>query len=188
MEISSFPQWQIFLYCLAWGLAAGVLYDVFRFLRKAGLNSKPALVVEDVLYMCLCAVWLFLIASALNYGVVRGYMMLAFFGGAVVYRITLGVLTGKCFDHIISAFTKVFRAIKRSAKRTFSFFCRQTGRITLIFCFLHRNYKEKSKNNLKLKTNKVYNCRKHNPTAIFGGRRNNRERSGSRDRTGKKAK
>lgn len=165
-----------------------MLYDVFRFLRKAGLNSKPALVVEDVVFMCLCAVWLFLIAGALNYGIVRAYMALAFFGGAVIYRITLGVLTGKCFDHIVSAFSKLFRAIKRIIKRVFSFFCRQTGKITVIFCFLHRNYEEKSKNNLQLKSNRVYNDKKHILVAIFKGRRNRREGSSSGDRAGKKNK
>lgn len=186
MEISGFPQWQIFLFCLAWGVPAGVLYDVFRFLRKAGLNSRIALACEDIAYMCICAVWLFLLAGAVNLGVIRIYMALAFFGGAVLYRLTLGVLTGRCFDGIISCFTKLFRAVKRTIKRVFSFFCKQTGKITVIFCFLHKNYKEKSKNRLKVKSNKVYNYKKHFPIALFRGRRNSREGSCKRDRTDKK--
>ncbi|MCQ4022275.1 MULTISPECIES: spore cortex biosynthesis protein YabQ [unclassified Ruminococcus] len=187
MEISSFPQWQIFLFCLAWGLPVGVLYDVFRFLRKAGLNSKIALVVEDVVFMCICAVWLFLLACAVNLGIIRFYMGAAFFGGAILYRLTLGVLTGKCFDSIILFFTTVYRAVKRIIKRIFSFFCKQTGKITVIFCFLQKKYKEKSKNRLKVKSNKVYNYKKHFPIAVFRGRRNSREGSCKRNRTDKKA-
>lgn len=186
MEISSFPQWQIFIYCLAWGTAAGALYDVFRFLRKAGLNSIVALVVEDVLYMCLCAVWLFLIASALNFGEIRAYMSAAFFCGAVVYRFTIGVLSGKMFDRIISAATKVFRAIKRVIKRLFSFLCKQTSKISVIFCFLHKNYREKSKNSLQDKSGRVYNNKKQFLTAKLIGRRSKREGSSSGNGTGKK--
>ena len=163
MEISSFPQWQIFLFCLAWGLALGVFYDVFR----------------------VSALWLFLLASAVNFGIIRVYMAAAFFAGAVIYRMTLGVLTGKCFDSIICCFTRIFRALKRIIKRVFSFFCKQTGKITVIFCFLHKNYKEKSKNSLKVKSNKVYNYKKH-LSAVFKGRRNNREGSCKRDRNDKK--
>lgn len=185
MEISSFPQWQIFLFCLAWGLALGVFYDVFRFLRKAGLNSKVAVAVEDIVFMCVSALWLFLLASAVNFGIIRVYMAAAFFAGAVIYRMTLGVLTGKCFDSIICCFTRIFRALKRIIKRVFSFFCKQTGKITVIFCFLHKNYKEKSKNSLKVKSNKVYNYKKH-LSAVFKGRRNNSEGSCKRDRNDKK--
>lgn len=177
MEISSFPQWQIFVYCLLWGLAAGLLYDVFRFLRKAGLNSLLEVVVEDIIFMCLCAVWLFLISSALNLGVVRAYMSAAFFSGAVIYRLTVGVFTGRCFDSIILFFTKVFGVLKRIIKRTFLFFCKQTGKITVIFYFLQRGYKEKSKNHLQLKGSKVYNYKEHSLIAKFRRRKNKCERS-----------
>lgn len=186
MEISSFPQWLIFLFCLAWGVPVGVLYDVFRFLRKAGLNSKIALVIEDIVFMCICAVWLFLLASAVNLGIIRAYMAAAFFGGAIIYRYTLGTLTGKCFDRIILFFTRIFNAVKRVVKRIFSFFCKQTGKITVIFCFLHKNYKEKSKNRLKVKSNKVYNYKKHFPITLLRERRNNREGSRKRIRADKK--
>lgn len=186
MEISVFPQWQIFIYCLAWGLAAGVLYDVFRFLRKAGLNSPVALVAEDVLYMCLCAVWLFLIASALNFGEIRAYMAAAFFCGAVGYRFTIGILSGKAFDLIISVATKVFRAIKRFIKRIFSFLCKQTGKISVIFCFLHKNNREKSKNSLQDKSDRVYNGKKQFLNAKLFGRRGKCEGSSSGNGTGKK--
>ncbi len=188
MEISSFPQWQIFLICLAWGIPCGVFYDFFRFLRKAGLNSKTAVAVQDIIFMCLCAVWLFLLACALNFGIVRVYMALGFFGGALIYRFTVGIFSGRLLDFLVLNASRIFGKVKRLIKTIFSFFCKQTGKITVIFCSLHKNYKEKSKNTLKDKTNKVYNYKKQ--TSAFGLRLRRAESEGSRkgDCSGKKTK
>ncbi len=187
MEISSFPQWQIFLICLAWGIPCGVLYDVFRFLRKAGLNSRTAVVAEDIIFMCICALWIFLIASALNYGMIRAYMIIAFFTGAALYRLTAGRLTGRCFDAVISAVARVYGALKRVIKAVVSFFCKQTGKITVIFCSLHKNYREKLKNILQVKTNRVYNYKKHSSTVKSKGRGNESEGRSKRSCRRKKA-
>lgn len=188
MEISVFPQWQIFLICLAWGIPCGLFYDLFRFLRKAGLNSRAAVVAEDIIFMCACAVWIFLIASALNFGMIRAYMIIAFFAGVAAYRLTVGRLTGRLFDAVISGATRVFRASKRVIKSVVSFFCKQTGKITVIFCSLHKNYREKFKNNLQVKTNRVYNYKKKKHSLIAGltERRDKREGHGKRSRNRKK--
>lgn len=187
MEVSIFQQWQILLICLGFGIPCGVLYDVFRLLRKAGLNSNLAVFIEDTIFMCLCAVWLFLLASAMNFGVVRWYMAAAFFGGVILYRVTLGVPMGKFYDLLVLCISRLYNATKGIVKRLFSFFCKQTGKITVIFCLLHKNYKEKSKNTLQDKTNKVYNYKKHSKLAFLKGRRNSRERNSARDRAGEKA-
>ena len=175
MELSAFSQWQIFLICLAWGSMAGVLYDVFRFLRKAGLNSRLAVVLQDLAYMCLCALWMFLIASAVNFGVVRVYMAAAFFSGALIYRLTVGRLTGRLFDYIVSGASLAYSKVRSVFKLITSFFCKQTRAILLIFCSLHKNYRKKSKNSLQDKTNRVYNYKNDNLQAKLKGRRS-RER------------
>ncbi len=187
MEISSFPQWQIFLICLAWGIPCAALYDLFRFLRKAGLNSRAAVVAEDIIFMCICALWIFLIASALNYGMIRAYMIIAFFSGASLYRATVGRLTGRCFDAAIRAASRAYGALKRLIKAVVSFFCKQTGKITVIFCSLHKNYREKLKNILQVKTNRVYNYKKRSSTVNLKEGRGENEGHGKRGRNHKKA-
>lgn len=179
MELSAFPQWQIFLICFAWGLPAGVLYDVFRFLRRAGLNSNIAVLLQDTAYMCLCAVWMFLIAGAVNFGVVRVYMAAAFFSGAALYRLSLGRLTGRAFDFVTALASRMFRRVKTALKTVVSFFCKQTSAIISIFCSLHKNYRKKSKNSLPDKTSRVYNNKKHNSPSK-AKRRRDRERGSKR--------
>lgn len=186
MELSAFPQWQIFLICLAFGLPAGALYDVFRFLRHAGLNSNLAVLLQDTAYMCLCAVWMFLISGAVNFGVVRVYMAAAFFAGAIIYRLSIGRLTGRVFELVVSLASRAYRRVKTAFKAVISFFCKQTTAIMLIFCSLHKNYRKKSKNSLQDKTTRVYNYKKHNSPAT-AKRRRGHERGSKRSRARKKA-
>ncbi|MGN0551499.1 MAG: spore cortex biosynthesis protein YabQ [Acutalibacteraceae bacterium] len=105
MEIAQFSQIQVFLFAVIFGLLLGVLYDLFRFLRILGLNGKIHILILDVLFLSLCACASFIFAVAFNEGEIRGFTLLAHLCGILLYRFSVGILTGKLFV-LLSLFLK----------------------------------------------------------------------------------
>lgn len=160
MELSQFSQPQIFLFAVLAGILTGILYDVFRLLRTAGLNSLLHTVIQDIVFMCCFAVVAFLFAIAFNQGEVRFFTLLGHICGLLAYRYTIGILTGRLFESIafllrkIKAFTGsvlrkaygLFKKLKEKFAKKAVFFRhnnKKTGKTTcnriLQWCIIRKN-------------------------------------------------
>ncbi len=107
MRQSIFEQSEIFRYAFLFGLIIGAFYDVFRFLRKSGLNSQTALFFEDVIFMAVSGVLCFMFSQTTCHGHFRFFVMLGHILGFASYRLSIGFVTGFLFDLI----SKVIRAV-----------------------------------------------------------------------------
>jgi spore cortex biosynthesis protein YabQ len=88
MEISVAGQAAALTGAVALGLGVGALYDLLRLLRRR-LGGRVLGPVLDLLFWAAVTAALFLYVIAATGGQVRLYILLALFGGAVLYFLTL---------------------------------------------------------------------------------------------------
>lgn len=161
MDISQFSQPQIFLFAVLAGIIVGVLYDVFRLLRTAGLDSLLHTVIQDVVFMCCFAVIAFFFAIAFNGGEVRVYTLLGHMCGLLAYRYTVGVLTGRLFKSIALLLRKIKAVCLRICKKLYGSYKVIELKISKKAVLFYKNNKKKKKNDLKVNSPMVYNRKKY---------------------------
>lgn len=77
-------QFVLLLKSAAVGYLDGLFYIVFVLLRKIGLNGTVHVIVQDIIFCILSAVLFFLFVLDVNFGMIRAYMLAAFFIGAFI--------------------------------------------------------------------------------------------------------
>lgn len=110
MHLTVYEQAEIFYYAFVFGAGLGVWYDFFRLLRAAGLNSKRAFIVQDIIFMSGSAVMCFVFALLNVNGHFRVFVMLGHLLGLLAYRFSFGMITGFLFGIIrkITKYTVIF--------------------------------------------------------------------------------
>ena len=101
------------LYSIIFGVFIGIYYDIFRFLRESGLNSKPAVIAEDLFFCLSISIPVFLFFCAVNKGNISLYSLAVMLLGAIVYRYTVGRITIVIFRLILNPFRALFNAAGR---------------------------------------------------------------------------
>jgi spore cortex biosynthesis protein YabQ len=92
-----------FLYACMLGVALGILYDVFRILRRALPLPAALVAAQDLLFFFLCAFFSFLFLMAQTDGRIRWFVAVGELLGAVLYHLTVGELVMAVSDLIIGA-------------------------------------------------------------------------------------
>lgn len=128
--IADIPQ-QVtaFFHAVGFGFFIGVLYDVFRAVRRLFSDGKKAFFVSDVLFAFSAAFLTFLFALTVHDGSVRGYVLFGELLGFLVYYFTVGVLVMRFFDKMIAALRRIANAVWRFFSRPilrFAAFYRKT--------------------------------------------------------------
>ncbi|WP_405352302.1 spore cortex biosynthesis protein YabQ, partial [Ruminococcus sp.] len=75
MEIDFYIQSQAFLYSLLLGVALGVVYGIFKFIRTAFLSTKASVIIADIIFMLIASISLFFFSLATLFGYVRIYVV-----------------------------------------------------------------------------------------------------------------
>ena len=89
MEITAWEQGGIFLGALLCGASVGLLYDLFRILRK-NIKTNPILIgVQDIIFWTLSAIIVFFYIMIGNSGELRLYEILGVGIGAFLYNLIL---------------------------------------------------------------------------------------------------
>lgn len=114
-------QLSIFIWSCAFGIIPGILYDIFRFLRASGFNTKLQIYIQDIVFMCLCAILTFLFAIGFNMGIARFYMYLGESIGMLTYRFTFGEISIKLFKLIYQIVRMILEFIKRQTEHVEKF-------------------------------------------------------------------
>ena len=97
MEIDFYVQSRAFLYSLLLGVALGILYGAFKFIRTAFLSTKPAVIISDIAFMIVASLALFFYSLAMLYGYVRIYVVFGALCGFAAYRFSLGKLISRIY-------------------------------------------------------------------------------------------
>ena len=90
MGISVPEQLWTFLYSIAYGVALGVFYDLFRVLRLIFIPSSVSAFIQDVLFWIISGIVTFMYMFSFNDGMIRFYMLCVVFLGWILYYFTLG--------------------------------------------------------------------------------------------------
>ena len=103
----------VFFVLLLIGFSAGVIFDAIKLLNYFFNHNN----ISKQIFLFLCILAVFAIFSevnlTLNFGEIRFYSFLAFFGGITLQRFTIGILfakvTQKCYNQIVKLWQKVKR-------------------------------------------------------------------------------
>ena len=101
LELTFIQQSTAFLYSIPLGIALGILYGVFKFLRTAFNFGRVTVIATDVLYMILSMLAIFFFSLTFLLGYIRIYVCFGALLGFLFYRLTLGRLFSKLYCPII---------------------------------------------------------------------------------------
>lgn len=117
MEKTLSDQLSIFIWSCAFGVLLGIFYDIFRFIRAAGFNSKLHVYIQDIVFMCFCSLFTFLFTAAFNKGDVRFFIVLGEFLGLLLYRYTVGEFTIRLFKLTVKIIRTTVNFISKQIDR-----------------------------------------------------------------------
>ena len=102
----------ILFYALVAGIVVAFIYDLFRIKRKVVKSNVIIIALEDLIYWIIASIVLFLSIYASNDGELRGFAVIGFFSGALLYFLllsrTVTFILIKILKAIKNALTKVF--------------------------------------------------------------------------------
>ncbi|NMB28023.1 MAG: spore cortex biosynthesis protein YabQ [Tissierellia bacterium] len=140
MDTTIKVQFYIFLTSLYGGLIAGLVYDIYRVIRRFFKPKKIVTIIEDFIFWVSIALIFFYILNKSNWAELRGYIFLGFFAGGFIY---LKILSKILFSFLIKLFNGLGLILKRTmevivlpfkyAKRRLSPKIKKIGRIGKIF-------------------------------------------------------
>lgn len=87
-----------FLFFVLIGLILGIIFDVFRIIRKCFKNSDLITYIQDIIFILIAAIILLLGIFIINNGEVRAYLFFGIIIGILLYFITIS----KCFVNLSS--------------------------------------------------------------------------------------
>lgn len=88
MESSLTLELHIFLTSIYGGIIAGLVYDLYRTIRYHSKPSKLITYIQDFLFWVIITWVFFFTLIKINWGEIRGYIILGFFLGVIIYIIT----------------------------------------------------------------------------------------------------
>lgn len=135
------------------GIPAGVLFDVFRLLRRLIPHHTAAVAVEDMLCMTAVSVMLLCYASGFAKGVFRGYYAAGCLLGFLLYECLLGQIAVTALDKLLRLLWKPVAA----AGRGFALICKKVRCRFVRYSKKRSNGQENTQNDLQKPMKIVYN-------------------------------
>ena len=134
MYTNNLEQLTIFIYFIITGMILGIVFDVFRILRKSFKTSDIVTNIEDIIFGITTGIILLLSIFLFNNGELRLFVFIGIIFGIIIYMliiskyfIKLNVAIINFIKKIIILLTKPFiillKLIKRIFLRPISFIC-----------------------------------------------------------------
>lgn len=117
MELTFAQQSTAFLWSIILGIALGVVYGVFRFIRTALDFRKAATVISDIIYMLTVFSAIFFFSIAYLMGYIRVYVFIGAVVGFLAYRVSIGQLISKIYSPVILFLRKFSKNIHLKIKK-----------------------------------------------------------------------
>lgn len=89
MKVSEYNQLFSLLIFVITGIVIGILFDVFRIIRKSFKTSDFITYIEDILFWILSGGVLLFSIFTFNYGEIRVYIFIGLLFGLIIYLLTL---------------------------------------------------------------------------------------------------
>ena len=111
MNITVSNQLFIFASCLVCGVIIGLIFDVFRIVRRLVRTSIFATIIEDIIYWIIAAVVFFLFVLGVNSVELRLYQFIGAFLGMALYFLTVSKQIINVSVCIVQFMAKVLAAV-----------------------------------------------------------------------------
>lgn len=85
MENSLYLDFHMFLTAIYGGLIAGLIYDISRTLRNISKGKKYITYIQDLVFWVIVTILFFYILIKINWGEIRGFIVLGFIFGIIIY-------------------------------------------------------------------------------------------------------
>lgn len=129
MDTTLMLELHMFFTAIYGGLISGFIYDIYRTIRYFSKPSKFITYLEDLLFWTIIASIFFYILIKINWGEIRGYIVLAFFIGILIYSktfskfiyplcIKIGRIVNKTIKGIVNSILFPFRFLKNKSSPT----------------------------------------------------------------------
>ena len=103
----AFSQGQIFVIFFILGICVGVIFDLFRAVRKVFNTSDFVTYIEDIIFMAISGILVVNNLIIINNGEIRFYIILSLFFGMIFYFFTISKLCVIIFKYVIEFFKKI---------------------------------------------------------------------------------
>ncbi len=111
MDTGITNQAYLFLIFIINGILIGIVFDIFRILRKSFNTSNYVTYIEDILFWIISAIIVMYSLFTFNNGSFRAYMFIGIFLGIAVYMLFFSKIIINISVKIISFFKKIFSYI-----------------------------------------------------------------------------
>ena len=151
-------QANLFLIFAINGVIIGLLFDIFRILRKSFKTSDLITIIQDILFWIITGIIILYSIFIFNNGEIRFYMFLAVILGALLYMLLLSRYIIKISVEIINVIKKVLKFIFKIISWPIQIIYETTKKLLrkpILFCFVNikksirqigtKIYKNKSK-------------------------------------------
>ena len=108
-------QGYIFVIFILNGFLIGILFDIFRILRKSFKTKDIVTYIEDILFWIITGIFLLYSVFKFNNGEIRLYMFIAILIGVLLYMLILS-------SYIIKINVKIITSIKKLFQKIFNIF------------------------------------------------------------------
>ena len=120
-------QVYIFFTSVLIGAIMGIVFDFFRALRRKGNTRNILVYMQDIIFWLIIAIIIIVSSFIINNGELRGYMLLGYILGALMYMLLISkyikFLFGIIFDfiekilgYLILPFNKLWRKVEKDNK------------------------------------------------------------------------
>lgn len=104
-------QVYIFLSSVLIGAIMGVIFDFFRALRRNGKTKNIVVYLQDIIFWIIVAIIIITSSFFLNNGELRGYMLIGYLLGALLYMLILSNYIKSIFIIIMDFFERGIKLI-----------------------------------------------------------------------------
>ena len=105
----NFSQEQIFIFFFIIGIIIGIIFDIFRVIRKSFKTSDILTFIEDFIFLGLTSILVIFSIIKLNGGEVRFYLFLGIFVGIMIYSLTISNLCVIILYVFVNICKKIFQ-------------------------------------------------------------------------------
>ncbi len=88
----NFSQEQTFMLFFIIGVIIGILFDIFRVIRKAFKTCDKLTFIEDIIFLILSGILVLYSIIKINGGEIRFFLFLGIFFGILIYSLTISNL------------------------------------------------------------------------------------------------
>jgi len=112
MLYETLKQGVIFLSMLYFGLVGGVFYEIKSLCFSPLEKSTVLTIILDSVFFVILALLFFVAVQFTNYGEIRFFLLLSFFLGFFLERITIGSMLAKFFKVLYNKVVNVVKKLK----------------------------------------------------------------------------